>query len=51
MNLYSWKIKAYAYLVKVDRYSIEEIEGSNKPIVDENYRDAVALYLATGQLS
>lgn len=48
--LYGWKIKSYAYLVKIERYDLETIEGSTKPVVEENYRTAVAMYLATGEL-
>lgn len=49
--LYSWKIKAYAYLVKVERYDLEPIEGSTKPVVEEAYRIAVTTYLATGVIT
>lgn len=42
MILYSWKIKSYAYLVKIGRYDLEQVE--------ENYREAVAMYLATGEI-
>lgn len=48
--LYAYKIKAYAYLVKVVRYDLETIESSTKPAVEESYREATALYLATGEL-
>lgn len=49
--LYSWKIKSYAYLVRVERYDLEPVEGSTKPVVEESYRTAVALYLATGEIA
>jgi hypothetical protein len=49
--LYAYKIKAYAYLVKVGRYDLEPVEGSTLPVVEESYRDAVALYLATGEVA
>lgn len=48
--LYAWKIKSYAYLVKIERYELEPIEGSEKAVVEESYRTAVALYLATGEI-
>lgn len=48
--LYAWKIKSYAYLVKIERYELEPIEGSTKTVVEESYRTAVALYLATGEI-
>lgn len=51
MTLLSWKIQSYAYLVKVGRYTIEPMEDSTKPVVEESYREAVALYLATGTLT
>ena len=44
--LYAWKIKAYAYLVQVNRWDLEPIEGSTKSVVPETYRVAVAEYLA-----
>ena len=49
--LYEWKIKSYAYLVKIGRYELEEVEGSTKPVVEESYRTAVAIYLATGEIA
>lgn len=49
--LYDWKIKSYAYLVKVARYDLEPIEGSEKVVVEENYRTSVAIYLATGEIA
>jgi len=49
--LYEWKIKSYAYLVKIERYELEEAEGSEKAVVEENYRVSVALYLATGEIA
>lgn len=49
--LYTYKIKAYAYLVKVGRYDLEPVEGSTLPVVEEAYREAVAIYLATGTIA
>lgn len=43
--LKSYLIKAYAYLVKVERWDVEP-EGSTKSVVPEEYRTAVAEYLA-----
>jgi len=48
--LNKYKIWAYAYLVKVERYNLEPVEGSTKPVVPEDCRVAVAEYLATGEL-
>lgn len=49
--LYGYKIKAYAYLVKAGRCDLEPIEGSVLPVVEESYRESVALYLATGEIA
>ncbi|QUH21408.1 CD1375 family protein [Alkaliphilus sp. B6464] len=49
--LYAWKIKSYAYLVKIERYELEPVEGSEKVIVEESYRTAVAIYLTTGEVA
>jgi hypothetical protein len=46
--LYSWKIKAYAVLVKAEKWDLQPVEGSLKPVVEEKYRNAVSEYLATG---
>ncbi|MDF2546157.1 MAG: hypothetical protein K0R93_1055 [Anaerosolibacter sp.] len=48
--LYAYKIKAYAYLVKVGRYDLEPVESGTLPVVEEPYREPVALYLATGEI-
>jgi len=48
--LYEWKIKSYAYLVKIGRYELEEVEGSARPVVQESYRTAVAIYLEAGEI-
>lgn len=39
-------VKAYGYLVKVGVWDLEPVEGSTKKVVPENYRVAVAGYLA-----
>lgn len=49
--LYEWKIKSYSYLVKIGRYELEPTDGNTKYVVEEKYRTAVALYLATGEVS
>lgn len=49
--LKSYLIKAYAYLVKVERWDLETVEGSTKSVVPEEYRVAVATYLATGTVA
>lgn len=49
--LYEWKIKSYAYLVKIGRYELEPVEENTKSVVEESYRTPVALYLATGEIS
>lgn len=48
--LNKYKIWAYAYLVKVERYDLESVEGGTKPVVEEAYRIAVSEYLVTGVL-
>ena len=49
--LYQWKVTAYAYLVKVNRWDLEPVDGSEKPTVPEEYRVSVALYLTTGEIA
>lgn len=44
--IYDWKVKSYAYLVKIGRYDLYPTEGSNRPVVEESYREPVAVYLA-----
>jgi hypothetical protein len=43
-----FRIVSYAYLVKIGRYDIEPTEGSTNKAVPEEYRIAVAEYLAGG---
>jgi hypothetical protein len=38
-------IVSYAYLVKVGRWDLEPVDGSEKSVVPEEYREAVAEYL------
>lgn len=40
-------IIAYAYLVKVGKWTLEPIEGDTRRVVPEEYRSAVAEYLAS----
>ncbi|MBB6716378.1 CD1375 family protein [Clostridium gasigenes] len=42
----NYLITAYGYLVKVGVWDLEIIEGGTKKVVPENYRLAVAGYLA-----
>jgi len=49
--LKDYLIKAYAYLAKVGRWDLEPVEGSTKSVVPEEYRVAVAIYLATGTIA
>jgi hypothetical protein len=49
--LKDYLIKAYAYLVKVNRWDLEPVDGSEKPTVPEEYRVSVALYLTTGEIA
>lgn len=44
--LKQYLVVSYAYLVKVDRWDLEPVEGSTKQVVPEEYRIAVAEYLA-----
>ena len=48
--LKTYLIKSYAYLVKVGVWDLEPVDGSTKQVVPEDYRIAVALYLATGEI-
>ena len=41
-----YKIVAYAVLVKAGEWNLEPMDGNNKPIVPDEYRIAVAEYLA-----
>jgi hypothetical protein len=43
--LKGYLIVAYAYKVKTGQWDLEPIEGSQKPVVPEAYRNAVAEYL------
>lgn len=44
--LKQYLIVSYAYLVKIGRWDLEPTEGSTKKVVPEEYRIAVAEYLA-----
>lgn len=44
-------IVSYGVLVKAGRWNLEQIEGEEKPLVPEEYRVSVALYLATGEIN
>ncbi|BCZ48413.1 hypothetical protein psyc5s11_44800 [Clostridium gelidum] len=46
MNLKPYLITAYAVLVRVEKWNLELVEGSTKKVVPEDYRTAVAEYLA-----
>lgn len=46
MELKSWKVKAYGVLVKAEKWDLEPVEGSSKNVVPEDYKLAVAEYLA-----
>lgn len=46
MELKTYLITAYAVLVKAEKWDLEPVEGSAKKVVPENYRTAVAEYLA-----
>lgn len=46
-----WKVKAYAVLVKAEKWELEDLEGNTLPVVPENYIIAVAEFLATGELA
>lgn len=45
--LKQYLIVSYGYLVKVNHWDLEPVEGSKKKIVPQEYRVAVAEYLAT----
>ncbi|WP_156900483.1 CD1375 family protein [Anaerovorax odorimutans] len=49
--LKDYLIKAYAYLVKVNVWDLNPVEGSTKRIVPEEYRTVVAKYVATGEIT
>lgn len=44
--LKEYLIVSYAYLVKIGRWRLEPVEGSESKVVPENYRIVVAEYLA-----
>jgi hypothetical protein len=44
--LKQYLVVSYAYLVKIGRWDLEPTEGSTKKAVPEEYRVAVAEYLA-----
>lgn len=46
MELKTYLTTAYAVLVRVEKWDLEPVEGSTKKVVPENYRSAVAEYLA-----
>jgi|GEM_PF-6501202 len=46
MELKSYLITAYAVLVRVRKWDLEHVEGSDKKVVPEDYIEAVAEYLA-----
>lgn len=43
-----WKIISYAILVKNEKWDLEPVDGSDKPVVPEAVRILVAEYLAQG---
>lgn len=45
-----WKVKAYAVLVKAEKWELEDYEGNTLQVVPEEYMLSVAQYLATGEL-
>lgn len=47
----SYLIVAYAYLVKVAVWDLDTVTGSTKSVVPEDYRTAVAEYIATGKVA
>ena len=49
--LKGYLIVSYAILVKAGRWNLEPIEGEEKPVVPEEYRVPVAIYLATGEIA
>lgn len=46
MELKTYLITAYAVLARVGKWDLEPVEGSTKKVVPEDYRTAVAEYLA-----
>lgn len=46
MELKTYLITAYAVLVKAEKWDLEPVEESTKKVVPEDYRTAVAEYLA-----
>lgn len=44
--LKKYLVVSYSILVKAGRWNLEAIEGEDKPVVPEEYRIAVAEYLA-----
>lgn len=46
MELKSYLVTAYAVLVKVQKWDLEPLEGSTKKVVPEDYKTAVAEYIA-----
>lgn len=49
--LKGYLIVSYAILVKAGRWNLEPIDGEDKPVVPEEYRVAVSIYLVTGEIS
>lgn len=45
--LKQYLVVAYAYLVKTGKYNLEPIKGDTRRVVPEEYRLAVAEYLAS----
>ena len=45
MQLKSYLIVSYAILVKAGKWILEPIDGDDRPVVQEEYRIAVAEYL------
>ncbi|WMM26646.1 CD1375 family protein [Tissierella sp. MB52-C2] len=46
-----WKVKAYAVLVKAEKWELENYEGNILPVIPEEYVIVVAEFLATGELA
>lgn len=51
LKLKGYLIVSYAILIKAGRWNLEPIEGEDKPVVPEEYRIAVSMYLATGEIT
>lgn len=47
MELKKYLVVSYGILVKAGKWTLEKVEGENKPLVPQNYTIAVAEYLAT----